>query len=133
GWKDIDEGRYRDLEPAELEAFVHSLGAHSPEDATPDRRGRLGSPTPRSRTSPTFLHTPRRYSDRGQKTSRPTVCRTGVQVPRDTTDVGVEHGPQTGLAGDDGDPLRLIFGHPGAGLVPAAVEPERRLAPEGGR
>ncbi len=37
GWKDIDEGRYRDLEPAELEAFVHSLGAHSPEDATPDR------------------------------------------------------------------------------------------------
>ena len=37
GWKDIDEGRYRDLEPAELEALVHSLGAHSPEDATPDR------------------------------------------------------------------------------------------------
>lgn len=37
GWKDISEGRYRDVHPAELEVFVHSLGAHSAEDATHDR------------------------------------------------------------------------------------------------
>ncbi len=37
GWKDIDEGRCHDVQPAELEAFVHSLGAHSPEGATHER------------------------------------------------------------------------------------------------
>lgn len=37
GWKDLDEGRYQDVEPAELESFIHSLGSRSPEDATRDR------------------------------------------------------------------------------------------------
>lgn len=37
GWKDIDEGRYRDVRPAELEAFVHSLGTRASEGTTPGR------------------------------------------------------------------------------------------------
>lgn len=37
GWKDLDEGRYREVEPAELESFIHSLGSRPPEDATRDR------------------------------------------------------------------------------------------------
>lgn len=37
GWTDLDQGRYRDVEPAELESFINSLGTRSPEDATQDR------------------------------------------------------------------------------------------------
>lgn len=37
GWKDIDEGRYRDVRPAELEAFVRSLGTRASEGTTHDR------------------------------------------------------------------------------------------------
>ncbi len=32
GWEDLDEGRYREVEPAELESFIHSLGGRSSKD-----------------------------------------------------------------------------------------------------
>lgn len=37
GWTDLDEGRYRDVEPAELESFIHSLGTRYRDGATHDR------------------------------------------------------------------------------------------------
>lgn len=37
GWKDIDEGRYQDVDPSELESLIRSLGTRPSEGTTPDR------------------------------------------------------------------------------------------------
>lgn len=37
GWKNIDEGRYRNVEPAELESFIRSLDARASEGAPRSR------------------------------------------------------------------------------------------------
>ena len=37
GWTDIDEGRCRDIEPAELESFIRSLGTRTSKGAQHSR------------------------------------------------------------------------------------------------
>ena len=71
GWKDIDEGRYRDLEPAELEAFVHSLGADSAQQDISDLPAHSAAILgPRAENV-----TPDRLQDRGPGPARHHRCR----------------------------------------------------------